>query len=118
MIHAIIVPTAIRDACNQAAHDLNIDPEGTLNTLCVPLVPADGPDDAEPTHWGAYGQMPEEARVFLAANLAMFPGAKWWRMGNDNRLEASSEPGDLGKFWNWGNCLAELGLKRQQPPIP
>jgi hypothetical protein len=116
MTHAIIIPDAIRDACNQAAHELAIDPDATLDTLCVPLVPADGPDDAEPTHWGACGQIPEQARLWLSANLGMFPGAFWWRWDNDNRLVASSESGDIGKFWDWDNCLSEVGLKRRVTP--
>lgn len=117
MIHALIVPAAIRDTCNQAAHELGIDPEGTLETLCVPLVPADGSDDAEPTHWGACGQMSEQARLWLAANLGIFAGAMWWRINLDNRLEASSEQGDLGKYWSWQTCLNEVGLKVRAAPM-
>jgi hypothetical protein len=117
MIHALIVPSEIKDACNQAAHELAIDPDATLDTLCVPLVPVDGPDDAEPTHWGACGQIPEEARLWLADNLGMFPGAFWWRWGGNRRLLASSKPGDLGKFWNWNACLTEVGLKVRVVPM-
>jgi hypothetical protein len=120
MTHAIIVPDAIRAACNQAAVQLGIDPEGTLTTLSVPLVPAGGPDDAEPTHWGACGMMPEQARAFLAANLSMFPGAMWWRWNpqGGNRLVAAHESDNIGQFWDWDNCLSRAGLKRHSLPMP
>jgi hypothetical protein len=118
MIHAIIVPEVIRDACNEAAVQLGIDPDGTLNTLCVPLVPTEGPDDGEPTHWGARGIMPEAARDFLASNLDQFPGAMWWRWNDERRLVASHESADLGKFWDWDNCLARAGLKVRKKISP
>jgi hypothetical protein len=119
MIHAIIVPDAIREDCNAAAAQLGIDPEGTLNTLSVPLVPADGPDDAVATHWGARGMMPEEARAYLADNLGLFPGAMWWRWNSadGNRLVAAFEAGDIGKFWDWDNCLNRAGLKVRVQPL-
>jgi hypothetical protein len=119
MIHAIIIPEAIRATCNQAAAELGIDPETTLNTFSVPLVPASGPDDASPTHWAACGVMPKEAREFLAANLTLFPGALWWRWDpqDANRLVAAHEPTDIGKFWDWGNCLHRADLKLHRLPL-
>lgn len=119
MIHALIVPAEIKDACNQAAHELAIDPAETLDTLCVPLVHDDGPDDAEPTHWGACGQIPEQARAWLAANLGMFPGALWWRWddADSNRLVAAHEPDNIGQFWDWDNCLSRASLKLRCLPF-
>lgn len=111
MIHAIIIPAAIKDSCNQVAVQLGIDPEGTLSTLCVPLVPVDGPDDAEPTHYGACGQMSEIAREYLAANLNRFPGAAWWRWNHAGILMASHNSLDFASVWNWDNCYKKLNLK-------
>lgn len=119
MIHCIIVPNAIRAASNIAAHNLGIDPEGTLNTLSVPLVPTDGPDDATPSHWGCCGKVNEPARQWLQENQDGFPGALWWRWdeSDSNRLVASYDSENLGQFWDWDNCLTEAGLKPQILPI-
>lgn len=120
MTHAIIVPDSLRAHANLAAHQLGIDQEGLLTTLCVPLVPHTGPDDAEPTHWGACGMMPEAARDYLAGNLDQFPGAMWWRWDpqDNNRLVAAYEPDNIGQFWDWDNCLSRAGLKVQRLPMP
>lgn len=116
MIHVIIVPEDTKDAANLAAHQAGVDPEGMLDTFCVPLVPLDGPDDATPTHWGCCGTISESSRMGLYEVREAFPTAMWWRWDSDRRLLASSEPGDLGKFWDWDNCLAEVGLKPQRLP--
>jgi hypothetical protein len=117
MTHTIIVPTAIRDACNLAAHQLGIDPAGTLDTLSVPLVPAAGPDDAEPTHWAAHGTIPQAAREYLADNLDQFPGALWWRWDAAGLLVASHDSEDLGQPWDWETSLSAAALKRQRLPL-
>lgn len=113
MIHAIIIPAAIATAANTAAHAIGIDPEGVLSTLSVPLVPADGPADAEPTHWAACGRIPESARIWLEEHQDQFPGALWWRWDDQRGLVASHDGSDLGKFWDWDNCLTLAGLKRR-----
>lgn len=119
MTHTIIVPATIRETCNAAAVPLGIDPEGTLDTLTVPLVPADGPDDAEPTHWAACGMIPEAARAYLASNLDQFPGAMWWRWDRHGHLAASHDSGNIGQPWSWETALSATGLKRQiNPPHP
>jgi len=118
-IHAIIVPIAIVAACNEAAHQLGIDPLGLLNTLSVPLVPVDGPHDAEPTHMACCGRMSDEARQYLEQNQASFPGAMWWRWLPDSTptLEASHDGENLGQFWSWERCLEVAGLKRQEQDL-
>lgn len=118
MIHTIIVPSAIKDAANLAASQIGVDPEGLLTTLSVPLVPEDSPDDAEPMYFACCGQISEPARKWLEANQESFPGAMWWRWDNERRLVASFDGSDLGKFWDWENCLTFAGLKRQILPYP
>lgn len=117
MTHAIIVPDAIKDAANFAASQIGVDPEGLLTTLSVPLVPITGPDDAEPTHFACCGQISDSARSWLEANQSLFPGAFWWRWDHENRLVASFDDSDLGKFWDWDNCLSTVGLKRRVVPL-
>jgi hypothetical protein len=114
MTQGIIVSTEDRDTCNQEAVPLGIDPTASLSTFCVPLVPVDGPDDATPTHWGACGAVPD------CVDGSRFTRARWWVWNpkDGNRLVASSESGDIGKFWDWGNCLKEIGLKVQRLPMP
>lgn len=118
MTSTIFVPVAMRDTANQAAHQLGIDPEGWLSTLSVPLVPADGPHDAAPSHYGCRGVIPEDARLWLESHQDLFPGAMWWRWGDNKRLLASHDPSSLGQFWDWDNCLASAGLQRQLLPLP
>lgn len=118
MTHSIIVPDSLRDFANQAAVSLGIDPEGTMSTLSVPLVPSDGPDDAEPTHWGACGMMPETAREYLANHLDQFPGAMWWRWDREGNLAASYDGENLGSPWSWETSLTTAGLMVQQPLAP
>lgn len=120
--HAIIVPMNIVEQCNLAAYQLGIDPEGKLNTISIPLVPEDGEDDAEPTHYGAAGCMSEAQRLYLEANQASFPGARWWRwedsMGEDYRLlVASWNNENIGEWWSWKKSLTICGLKLKITPI-
>lgn len=116
MIHTIIVPDSLRTHANQAAHLLGIDPSGTLDTLCVPLVPVDGPEDAAPTHWGACGSIPEAARAYLAANLEQFPGAMWWRWDDSGTLAAAHDSQHIGTPCSWDLSLLTAGVKRRIVP--
>lgn len=114
MIHGIIVPVSIKDSCNQAAHTLGIDPEGRMTTLCAPLVPDDGLDDATPTHYSARGIINEAARSWLADNVASFPGAMWWRWEATTHVLIASWDGlHIGETWGWAACLTSAGLRHQ-----
>lgn len=117
MIHGIIVPDMIKDSCNQAAVGLGIDPSGMMTTLCIPLVPEDGTDDAIATHWAARGVINYAAREWLANNVASFPGAMWWRWDFDRILVASWSGENIGEEWGWSKCLESAGLKHQSIPI-
>lgn len=115
--HAIIVPVAIQAACNAAAHQLGIDPEGRMDTMCIPL----GAGDAI-THYGACGTMTEAQRIYLETHQASFPGARWWRWieagENVGELAASWDDENIGEAWSWERSLTECGLSRVIPQIP
>lgn len=113
MIRAFIVPDAIRSACNEVSVSIGIDPEGMLNTMCVPLVPVSGSDDAEATHWAACGKINEVAGDWLAENIPSFPGAMWWRWDDEGILVASYDSHNLGEMWGFQNCLEGSNLKRK-----
>lgn len=118
MIHAIIVPDEIKDEANLAAHESGVDPDGKLDTFCVPLIPIDDPDDATPTHWGCCGTISESSRMGLYQVREDFPTAMWWRIGDDGRLKGSHDTSDLGAFWSWKTCLEREGLKRRVDTPP
>lgn len=115
--HAIIVPLAIRDVCNLAAHQLGIDPDGALDTMSVRL----GSGELV-THYGACGCMSEAQRIYLENNQASFPGARWWRWidaGPDSgKLAASWDGENLSSSWSWEKSLEACNLTRLIPSIP
>lgn len=116
--HAIIVPAAIQAACNAAAVQLGIDPEGRMDTMCIPLQETQG---GGVTHYGATGCMNDTQRVYLEANQASFPGARWWRWidaGEDKcELAASWDGENLGEDWSWDKSLQACGLIRFTIPL-
>lgn len=79
MIDCIFVPDVSRVACNQAAYERGIDPEGTMTTFSVPLVPSAGEDEAEPTYWAARGAISAIGQLWVDESDASIPGVMWWR---------------------------------------
>lgn len=118
--HCIIIPAADQGHSNALAAQIGVDPESDLNTFSVPLVPADGPDDAEPTHYAAYGQL-DRWLAQLPGLAATVPDARWWQLGELDGLLLRSSLGDAekhaGEPWNFERCLAAAGLKRRQTAL-
>jgi len=115
--HAIFVPVGIAERCNQVAVFVGIDEAALLNTLSVPCVPVDGPDNAAATHLACCGQLTEEQRGYLENNKGAWPGAMWWRFTGSGlflgRLAASYDGQSIGELWDWSKSLAAAGLKLQ-----
>lgn len=115
--HAIIVPAAIVSTCNQVAHAVGIDSAGALNTLSCQLVPADGADDAEATHYAASGCITEAQRQALETGFqgGQYPGAMWWRWNDQTNVLLASHDGEhLGEVWGWTQSLATAGLQARR----
>lgn len=107
----IIVPASLRDAANQLAVQIGVDPEAKLNTLSVVLVPASGADDAEATHYACSGIPTDEQRASLESAIPQFPGTAWWRTDDAWKLVASYDGQHVGESWSWTQCLNALSLK-------
>lgn len=119
---AFILPASIRAPANQLAAQIGIDPEGLLTTVSVPLVPAGGPDDAEPTHYGCCGILSDAQRAQLEAASGSFPGALWWRWHetgpDEGRVVASWDGQRIGEPWGWAQSLDAAGLKAWRVEAP
>lgn len=120
--HTIILPAALKNAANQAAHLIGIDPVGTLETFACPLVHVDGPGDAEASHYVASGQVSEEIRQWLEANQGSFPGTRWWRIydagPNKGEIVATNTEDEIGGAFDLAESLSNAGLKRRVTPNP
>src|SRR4051794_23925051 len=111
---AFILPVAIRDQANAFAAQIGIDSEALLNTLSVPLVPAAGASDAQPTHYACCGILTAAQRAQLEAASGSFPGALWWwweELDAAQPLAASHDGAQLGEAWSWARCLEAAGLQ-------
>lgn len=121
--HAIIVTASMRAACDALAVYVGIAPAGTV-TLIEELVPIDGPDDAEPTHYGVCGSMsPEHRAALLEHPLSSGEGiwwARWTNHGSDQGLiESSSDDVEREGRYDWQKVKFEHGLKsRRTNPFP
>lgn len=134
--HYIFVPAQYVARANALAHQIGIEPDPHRGTLTIPLIPMDGPDDAEPTHWGVEGQMPEHMRAELWHMLTRTPAegeaehrdigaaAVWLRTANHGdadcvreadgyhrRVIASHDDLRVGEMWSWVAFLAAAELR-------
>lgn len=74
----IVVPANRLNAANSFAKSLDENPDRTKVTsyLTVPLWPVGTTDfTAPPTHWGCSGQVDDQDRTQINAQLGNFPGA-------------------------------------------
>ncbi len=121
MKHIMIIPVAIMAACEAAAWGLGIQEEGK-RVLCVDLVPADGPTDAERTHAAGMGKLGlteveiETRRAALEQGFdsGSYPGAMWWRLDDRGVLLASHHQESethLGERWDFEKALSVAGLR-------
>lgn len=72
------VPAALRDPAEAAVAPYQLSPnEPGAYTFSVPLVPLDGPDDAEPSHYGCCAPVAEgsDLHAALPLLLAAVPGS-------------------------------------------
>lgn len=113
--HYIIITAAAAPSANATCHTLGIDPEGKLDSFVRGLVPIDGDDDAEPTHYVADGQLPETLWSILANMQSTFPGTLWWRVKDTawgvGEIVATNTEDELGSSFDFISKLAELNLR-------
>ncbi|MDY3555294.1 hypothetical protein R5W24_004435 [Gemmata sp. JC717] len=106
---AIIVtaftPAASRDTVEAAVAPYLTSPNNPgVYTFSVPLVPLDGPDDAEPTHYGTCARAEGGGTLAgaLASLAAAFPGSAY---------QSVSPWKSFNNATHWIGWLAGLGLK-------
>lgn len=103
------VPAAARSVCEQLVQPLLASPNSpNAFTFSVPLVPAAGPDDAQPVAFGACAPMlSEEANAALPPLAAGVPGVAYqsvpWR--------------EYDTTTHWLGWLTAAGLKPQKLPV-
>ena len=120
--HFVCVAVANKDAANQAAHTLGIDPEGKLNTFQIELN-AKG-DDAPATHHCAMGRMPPAAQAAILKNMQQGTAlpAIWFSLNDDSGKElgtciASYDGSHLGEVLTFDSILKIIGLQRRTVPF-
>jgi len=115
MTDIILLPASLRAPANKLAVTLGVDPHSTGTFNCA-LVPLDGPADATPTHYGAWGDMGEAPREVVISDIGQFPGAQWYRLNAANICVASFDGSQVGRVMNFDRALAIAGLQRQVLP--
>lgn len=112
--HYFIIPASLKDPANAFSAQIGIDPEGRMDSFTTPLVPSGGPDDSQPTHYYADGQMTEAIRGTLDAAQENFPGAMWWRVKDAawgrGEIVATNTADEIGSEFDLTAKLAELSL--------
>jgi len=94
----IVVAASDRDAANQFAAQVDPDSGGPY-TFNIPLIPSDGPDDAEPTHYGCSTRLTGSGAAQVEQLKPQLGSVQlYWLSGG----------------WTWGRALEDAGLKKQK----
>lgn len=115
MIFGILTLESDRNDSNQRAYELGIDPEGTMSTFCVPVIPDSSPNSAIPTHWGCCGALNEPAAEWVEGSDVLL----WWKWDDQtNELIASHDGLNIGESWDFEKCLSAVSLRVRPVSMP
>lgn len=82
----VIAPLGVAQALSDAAFALC--PDVGPNNVSAPLVPSDGPDDAEATHYGFSSPVTQQhIDALFGAELGGTPGVVWARTDRSGTLQ-------------------------------